>query len=335
MLRLIVRKVLLPGMMCCGLDKLFCFVSKGKRIILMYHGIVPEPDFGFSVNHLAVSEFEKHLRYLKKNFTIKSLNEIMDDYRNDVAYYKPVIALTFDDGYANNYHYAYPLLQKYGLPATIFAVTSGLENPDAILWYDYIDSIKNRIDYRALSQADLGFNHSLTGLQQQISDSGSLKSFLKKLAFKEKQKIIDFLQLKGHYPDISERGDFLRLLNAAQMKEMTDSGLIEIGSHTHTHPNLAELTDEEAGFEVSHSRKLIEEATGKPAISIAFPDGSYSEETKALCKKNGYKNLLAVKYRLPTDRQDKSILPRFCISNTTTAESNFLMFNWKMMIEGF
>ncbi len=304
-------------------------------MILMYHGVVPSPDFSLSANHLSVNDFKRHIFYLKKNFKVRKLNDLFDDYSNGVPAKEFEIAITFDDGYSNNFNYAYPVLKQHEMPATIFMVTQALENPGRILWYDFIDGVKHRINPYGIAEVDFGFDSEKRIMQKNITDTESLKSFMKRINVEEKNKIIQWIKKHGIEPDSTGKKDYFELLSATQVREMTDSGLIEIGSHTHNHPNLSEITINEAEQEIVKSKKLIENATGKEVKSIAFPDGSYNDAVKSLCIKAGYKNLLAVDYMLDSDVNDKNILPRFCISNTTTPESNILNLNKSIGRKGF
>ncbi len=333
MLKSFYRAAVFPAAIRLGLDKVLRRLSERKRIILMYHGVVPKPDLKLSVNHLSVNDFEQHMAYLNRSFKIRKLCDLFEDYRNDVVPKDYEVAITFDDGYANNYHYAFPVLKQLKMPATIFMVTKALDNPNHILWYDFIDGVKPQIDYKSLTAVNFGFPPSKEGVFKKIRDAESLKAFMKLISVIEKNRIIQWITEQGIQPDTTGHKEFFELLSAEQIKEMTDSGLIEIGSHTHNHPNLSEISVSEAEQEISYSKALIERITGDAVESIAFPDGSYNEEIKNLCINAGYRNLLAVDYKLKSDIYKKNILSRFCISNTTTNESNFLRLGVRFLFE--
>lgn len=335
MIKSIFRKVVFPAAVNVGADKLLRTFSRKKRMILMYHGVVPTPDFGLSANHLSVDDFKRHILYLKRNFKIKKLIDLFEDYRNNIPAKEFEIAITFDDGYANNYLHAYPVLKENDIPATIFLVTQALEYPGHILWYDFIDGVKSRINPQKIAAVNFGFGTAKEAMQKKITGAESLKSFMKRLSVEEKNRIIQWIKEMGIEPDLAGRKEFFELLSVKQVKEMADSGLIEIGSHTHNHPNLSEIEINDVEQEVVKSKNLIEEATGKSVQSIAFPDGSYNEAVKSICLNAGYKNLLAVNCMLNSDSNNRDILPRFCISNTTTPESNFLNLNRSLREKGF
>uniref|UniRef100_UPI00232FEA3E polysaccharide deacetylase family protein n=1 Tax=Acinetobacter baumannii TaxID=470 RepID=UPI00232FEA3E len=94
-----------------------------KDLILMYHGISKDSYNIFNTRHSGVNDFESHLKILKNNFHVISLS---DFFESKFIKGKKNIAITFDDGYLNNFTNAIPLLQKYNLPATIFV--TGINN---------------------------------------------------------------------------------------------------------------------------------------------------------------------------------------------------------------
>lgn len=335
MIKSLFRNIVFPVAVGLHVDKLIRKLSKSSRLILMYHGVVPSPDFSLSVNHISVDDFHDQIVYLKNNFKIRRLKDLFEDYKNNVPAREFEVAITFDDGYSNNFNYAYPILRQHNIPATIFVVTQALETPGYILWYDFIDGVKSRIDFHKIARVDFGFDFEKTILQKGVFNVETLKSFMKRIGVDEKNKIIQWIKKQEIELDVVGKKDFFELLSPIQIKEITESGLIEIGSHSHNHPNLAEIPASEAEQEIVKSKKMIEDVIGFPVISIAFPDGSYNETVKKLCLQAGYKNLLAVDYKFGTDIHDKSILPRFCISNTTTSESNILNLNRSLWKKGF
>lgn len=112
--------------------------------ILMYHSVIPDPE---PDNMLAVSvkSFERQMRFLKKHrYNVVSVEEIADMIKNKKRMPHKTIAVTFDDGYKDNYDYAFPILKKYGLAATVFIITQEVGRPegDRLSW----DEIKSMRD---------------------------------------------------------------------------------------------------------------------------------------------------------------------------------------------
>jgi peptidoglycan/xylan/chitin deacetylase (PgdA/CDA1 family) len=337
LLKSFARQIVFPAIIRTGFENIISHGVITKHLTLMYHGVVNKANPDLSVNHLSKSDFEKHLVYLKKHFNVIPLSEIFDKYRNNSIAKQRTIAITFDDGYENNYINAFPLLKKYNLPATIFVAAQCLHDTDEMLWYDIIDLFKSEINLNTLNVSDIQLDPDKKEILKKIKTIPQLKVFFKTLNTIDKKTITNALFKENNVQNLRRNIDteFWKMLNTKQMQEMSNSGLIEIASHSVTHPNLDTLSQPDLENELKVSKMLIEESISKEVTSIAFPDGAYNEEVKKMCLKFGYKNLLAVDYRTASDKNDKNILPRFCISNTTTIESNMISLHRSFAKIGF
>jgi peptidoglycan/xylan/chitin deacetylase (PgdA/CDA1 family) len=307
-LKKISRKTIIPLIYNLGFHK----YKINNNFILCYHGVSSNPNFEINNRHIHINEFEKNLIYLTKNFQIVPLNEIFEDYKNDIHSKKPKVALSFDDGYLNNITTALPLLEKYNAFATFFIVSNSLEDNHFILWPDIIEIAiySNKLDSLIFNNIDF-FNNEIT-------------DYIKKMGAEREIALENFKNKYIQKNVIQENKEYLKLINKDDLKKLSKNRLIEIGSHTHLHYNLGNINIDLAEKELVYSKNLIEEIIQKDVITIAFPDGNYNEDIKNLSEKIGYKNLCAVNYNLPNDKNDKRILNRFMISNSTTHESNII-----------
>lgn len=306
------------------MEKLFSFSAPHNKLILVYHGVVEAPNHAVSVGPIATKQFEQHLKYYKQNFDVVSQDEIFKMYLDDYKPKKKTIAITFDDGYENNYTNAFPLLKKYNFPATMYIISQCLEDDNLITWYDYLDFVKHDINFNQLQN---GKFKGIAELKRQIQ---TINIEQRKTVFAEIAKQIDIKNYITKHPR-----EHWKLMNAQQLRELSGSGLVEIAAHSHNHPNLGEIKIEDAKEEVTKCKQLLEGVIQKEVRSIAFPDGSYTDEVKKICVDAGYKNLLAVDYRCASDANDKTILPRYCLSSTTTHESNMIQVNRSFKSFGF
>ncbi len=80
----------------------------------------------------------------------------------------------------------------------------------------------------------------------------------------------------------------VNLMNAEQVKQLADSGLIEIGGHTLTHPRLSQLSKEQQQHEIQENKNTLETILGKPLTSFAYPFGDHNNDSKQLAKEAGY-----------------------------------------------
>lgn len=130
------RLIIILAIVFVGIFLLVNFTQKIYVVpILMYHSINPKSNPAMSRLIVSVQSFERQMHFLKKhNYNILSLESVADLIRNKKKIPPHTIAITFDDGYKDNYAYAFPILKKYHLPATIFIIVNEVGRPDRLSW---------------------------------------------------------------------------------------------------------------------------------------------------------------------------------------------------------
>lgn len=332
----IFRNIVFPSIVSLGLEKMLSAFSGNKRLILCYHGCNPSPDFSLNGRHMPVNQFEKHLLYFKENFNVVSLDEIFRLYRESIIPDKKTIALTFDDGYLNNYTQVFPLLKKHNIPAAFFIVSSSLMDDNFILWPDIIDIIKAYSGKNSVEAAGITFKSKAGHGYYSDELKISLSDHIKKMGA-EREAFMNELRSKTNFSELVKKVpvENYKFINASQVKSMSGSNLVGIGSHSHSHYNLGNIHSGLVKEEMTNSKRIIQETTGKEVMSVAFPDGSYNENVKKNCLEAGYKNLIGVSYQCASDSADPNILPRLTISNTTVFESNMIQVQMGFGGKGF
>jgi len=239
--------------------------------ILMYHGVVREPldvdDWCF----LNEEDFRQQIQYLKDHFEVVTLAEVVARLRRGEVR-RPTAAITFDDGYQNNYDVAFPILREAALPATIF-LSTGLVGTAQTVWFCHL--------IRALAETTLprlewnGFRIDLNGAAARARACARLQASLKDLPharlIEELHGILKALDEETDRP--AEAGSPFRILDAASIRAMADSGLIDFGAHTQSHVILAHLPPEEQRVEIERSVAEVARLTGRPCRFFAYPNG--------------------------------------------------------------
>lgn len=315
------RRILFPAILALKLEKVLALVASKKNIILNFHGVTNIKGNRFNNRHLDATEFEKIIHYLKTNYNIVPLKEVFELHRTKKVSVKKTIAITFDDGYFNNFTVALPILKKHDVPATFYIISESLVNPDFHVWPDVIDLIQK------ITKEDIVLSFGTFKFPSFYCDA--LQTNLVDLMKKSGEKREIYLnEMKEKYPgyltEASKHPELIKLVSKNELMPYVNETLIEYGSHTHLHYCLEHLNAEHSLTELTRSKKIIEDAINKPVTSLAFPDGSYTKETVALSKKAGYENVVAVSYKLNEANKDPYILSRFTISNSTTFESNII-----------
>ena len=124
-----------------------CLVNfiRGKYVvpIAMYHSVNPVMRQEIKLLIVSPETFERQMRFLKSHhYNVLPLESLATLIKNKKKILPKTIALTFDDGYKDNYIYAFPILKKYHLPVTIFIITDEIGRADRLSW----DEIKTMQD---------------------------------------------------------------------------------------------------------------------------------------------------------------------------------------------
>lgn len=266
-----------------------------QLLILMYHRILPTNDERTKLEepgmYVTPKTFRNNLRILTQFFEFIALSEWLDKKQKGLPLPDKACAITFDDGWADNYEFAYPILQEMEIPATIFIV-SDMIGTNAQFWPERLARIVTLI---STQQSQQWSTPELQWLRCAITDY----KFLETAPSNEEitQLIAHAKQLPDH--EIHIRLDQIEsklglknappnpsLLGWLQINEMVNSGLIEAGSHTCHHIRLNSQTPIEViEKEIIHSKQIIERQLAKPVTTFCFPNGDYSETALKLVKK--------------------------------------------------
>ena len=127
-----IKKILFSIFLCLiiVLAALFVWIRNQRVVpILMFHEVALEEQH--ELNVISPENFEKLMNYLKShNYHVISLNELVSAIKEHKSVSSKSVAITFDDGYENNYTLAFPILKKYQFPATIFVVSGLINTPN-------------------------------------------------------------------------------------------------------------------------------------------------------------------------------------------------------------
>lgn len=124
---------------------LFYISQRYSVPILTYHSF----DYGKGLLSVTPENFEKQMHYLKdKGFNVIPLDELVEGIKNRRKFAHNTVVITMDDGYKDNFTYAYPILKKFGFPATIFLITNNIgTNVDFLNWDEVKEMCKNNISF--------------------------------------------------------------------------------------------------------------------------------------------------------------------------------------------
>ena len=252
---------------------------------------------------------------------------------------RPTVCITFDDGYADNLWNAKPLLEQYEVPTTVF-VTTGYISEGKEFWWDELERlvlwtpqlpkelivILSSKDYHwHLGEwARLPAKTSVSLHKWHVECSSDptprhrayreLYQLLLPLGGKEREDVLVQLRRQARVEE-NGRADY-RALTAQEVYQLAYDGLVEVGSHTVTHPMLATQSLEVQQKEITQSKRQLEAILGRPITTFSYPYGgraTIGQETVQLVCEAGYK-VACANYSSPvTSGSNLYLLPRYLV----------------------
>ena len=253
------------------------FVNKyytGNATIFTLHRVSPFERGKLSVNeNMKVSPefFESFIvDLIAKDYKFISLDRLYEVLKNQETV-KKYIVLTFDDGYKDNYDFAYPILKKYNIPFTIY-ITTSFPEMTAILWWYVLEDIVINNDKVILSNNE---EYLCKTNKQKISSFIDIRKIIMHLNPNSFVKDLDLL-LANYAIDWKSKCEELAI-SWSQIQELSKDKLVTIAGHTINHYPLNKLTISKAKFEIVEANNLIESKIGKLVNHLAYPFGGISE----------------------------------------------------------
>jgi len=255
-------------------------------IILAYHRVTQLPS---DPHRIAVTpdNFRAHMHHLRSTCRCVRLDE------DWVGLHEPAVAVTFDDGYADNLHQALPILEEAGVPATFFISTGHLNTRDEF-WSDELERlVLGERDYpHRLTLQDPEYGHSWpsASLAERLLLHDRLHPLMLKIGPQRRE---DWLMQFRRWAGVGQSArDAYRSLNREELRALAASPWVTIGAHGMTHTPLAVLAEEAQRQEISGSKRELEELLGLQVTVFAYPfggRGQYDGTTRRLCQEAGFR----------------------------------------------
>ena len=225
--------------------------------------------------------FERHCAFLARHYRVLPMVELARRSRNG----EPVgdaTAITFDDGYRDNLDVALPVLERHGLPATVFVTTSAM-SADRPLWHDRVAHIleRTRRDSLELPVGEPALVVHLRTLEERLRAVTVVCRALKTIPEAEKAAAVEALRRDAGVTDYAALAR--DMLSWDDVRAMTGRG-ITFGAHTVNHPILTRVSRSEAKREIAEGKQVIEEQTGQPCLAFAYPNGTPADFDPGIVK---------------------------------------------------
>ena len=288
----------------------------------MYHRVLPQNDPRAVIEEpgmtVSPETFRQHIIILKEYFTIVKLTEWIQLKQEGKKLPVLSCAITFDDGWADNFEFAFPVLTESNVPATIFLV-SNMIGTNEVFWPERL----SRLIIAISSYYPQYWSHPELAWLQKNPDN---YRFSKTLPSREELSMLIACVKKYSDQEIHDRISHIErilhldtekhppsLLTWQQATEMASTGLIEYGSHTCHHVRLNEqIPVELMQNEIINSKEEIEHHTGQKVKTFCFPNGDYCPQSLESVKQN-YKGAVTTQSGWNTADTDIHKLQRIAI----------------------
>jgi peptidoglycan/xylan/chitin deacetylase (PgdA/CDA1 family) len=287
-------------------------ISPGA-LILGYHRIAKVENDSF-YNCMSPSHFAQQMEVLRNCTHPISLDELVACLNHGEPSPKTV-CVTIDDGYADTLYSAKPILEKFEIPATVFVTTGNLGGE---FWWDelerYVLSAPEDAGLLRLGKGKLDFEWDFNNPNptKRASQITSIADFLRPLDAANRRLLLNKIKEWSGNTDLRALPP-VRSMTANELVSLIDGGLIQIGSHTVTHPVLSELSEQERRYEIDESKRELEEILAKPVLGFSYPNGCFTKGDPKLVSQSGYQYACMSKNGAVRSNSDRFTLPRFWI----------------------
>jgi peptidoglycan/xylan/chitin deacetylase (PgdA/CDA1 family) len=299
-------------------------------VVLMYHRVA---DVDADPWELAVrpAHFAEHLDVIARAATVRPLARLSSGWQRMVAR-RPTVAITFDDGYVDNFRHARPLLERFELPATVFVVTGAMGEATGFWWDTLAEvllspgSLPPRLEIRI---ADAEHTFDLGETEWTARDAARHRRWSmqhapptpRHVVFATVWRLLQVADARDRQRAVESivtwagtatgRSDDARAMSPDEVAELAAGGLVEIGAHTVTHPVLAALSASAQRAEIEQSRAALETIVAQPVRAFSYPFGSHTDITASIVRQAGFATACTTHPGRATRRASRFALPRF------------------------
>ena len=288
----------------------FRSLYSGKVQILMFHRVVASKGEN-RIDNDGIEITEDYLDYLirfylKQGFSPLSINDLQTALNSKDK--KRYVVFTFDDGYYDNYEKALPIFEKYNIPFAVYIPTDLISRKQFAWWYFIEDIIR---DHSHLTYAYEGLEKT-TGIETKEQKAAFFME-LRKMIQKDPATLASLIE--RYKPNMDSYHNLF--LNPAQLAVLAQHPLVTIGSHSVSHPSLANISNEASFNEIALSKTELEKMTGKKVKHFSYPFGTINDvgaREMDHAKKAGYLTAITTSYGDIHATTDLFNLPRIWTS---------------------
>ena len=301
---------------------------RGRNIILMYHRVTNETSNCLydPAMYVTTETFEMHIREISKYFRIVPLQELLSTEDNR----KGLCAITFDDGWRDNYEYAFPIIEKYKVPVTIF-ITINMIGTQNQFWFHSIWREANMaVEQKKEDEFIQSYKDQKIWLDPGHINEENICKLIGRFKGLPPNKIEEIISESYKKLGFIQEYDN-SLLDWEQVQEMERNG-ISFGSHSLNHLILPLIEDEVKRMEIAESLHRLISKGVKANPFFCYPNGSWDNTSIDIVKSAGYQGAVSTRLGLNTSDTNPYILNRIPVHNEI---SNTPLLLWYRLFQCF
>ncbi len=310
-------------------------------LVLLYHR-VPSGDPGPDPFDLCVpvDVFERQMALLARVRTPMPLSELVSRTRQGDCP-KNAVAVTFDDGYLDNLTEARPVLERLGIPASVFIASGYVEDASGGFWWEALTDLLLRPGVLPeVLEVRLPGEDEVLRIELGVAATYSLEEMwldawwrmtdrhaptLRQVAFRtlyerlapldhhDRFEVLDRLWAQLDSPRNSDRESWP--MTAEELRQLTASGTVTVGAHTVSHPFLPGLDADAQQREIVASRNTLSAILGEPVTQFAYPHGASDVLTRTLVDQAGFSLACSTRAMAISGSVDPFAVPRIPVAN--------------------
>ena len=263
-----------------------------RAIVMRYHAVTDGPGVVYAAPDICISVAALRLQmaFLRRAYCVVALEDLVAGLHHERPLPPGAVAVTFDDGYADNYHLAFPVLRDLGIPATVYVVTGAVDGA-APFW---VAAVRTLVDRASGPVAVPGHAAPMPAgsPEERAQAAKALTRALVTVPSAERRARLEAVAMvAGVDLDAALAGT---MMSWQQLRELAAGGWT-IGAHTVTHGNVTRQPAAEAEAEMMGSREAIEANVGAPALHFCYPNTggqlpSHDEATAGMLRRLGFRS---------------------------------------------
>lgn len=294
--------------------------APSKITVLAYHELLEDDVDLEAWTVVRKSEFLRQLEYLDRYYEIVSLDQALA--RADAPDgSRPLAVITFDDGDSGNASVLLPIVEKLQIPVTVYIATRQIVEQTPY-WFDQVINALQVDDMLEIDLSRFGldaYRFNATRGAKNWNEIERLLDALKSLPPDARVDAVAIALAKLPLADRSKRGQ-IRPMTIDEVKALAACPLVTIGSHSHCHNLLTQISSTAAEESIRQSKELLETWTGKTVDHFAYPNGSHDDATVQIVEAAGFRSAVTFDSGLWDREYSPYRIPRMSVGRYDSLE---------------